>query len=583
MTTAEHRTAGGLRAELMARLTAPGAPFEIVEREIRGVPMRVYSGGPQTWRDVLLAGRGFADRDCLVYGDQRWTYAEHLRQVAGLSRLLLEEYGLRKGDRVAIAMRNYPEWSVIFYAVQVAGLVAVPLNAWWTGGELHHALEDCGARLIVADAERAALIAPYLAGLGDVPLIEVRGGAEPAPGARRWEDVLASLDPDAALPEVDIAPEDDSTILYTSGTTGWPKGAVGTHRNHCTNLFNMLLAVTVGAMVANGGQPPALDPDAPQPGTLCTFPFFHIAGISVLGFASLTGAKLASQYKWDLAEARELIRREQLTSVAGVPTVMRQIVEDAAADPAPYTTLSGVTMGGTSIPPDLINRIDANFASAVSPGAGYGLTETTSTVVSNSGADYVARPDSVGRCMPGTDVRVVDPETGRDLPDGRIGELWFRGPNIVRGYWNNPKATAEAFVDGWFRSGDLGKVEDGWVYVVDRLKDVIIRGGENIYCAEVEAALFEHPDVSDAALVGVPHETLGEEAVAVVQLRPGVQPGPQAAEDLRRHVAARLAAFKVPAHVVFRDEPLPRTPSGKVLKRDLRGPVAEQVRSGKAN
>jgi long-chain acyl-CoA synthetase len=214
----------------------------------------------------------------------------------------------------------------------------------------------------------------------------------------------------------------------------------------------------------------------------------------------------------------------------------------------------------------------------VAPANGYGLTETTSAVVANSGADYVARPDSVGRCAPGTDVRVVDPATGEDAADGEVGELWFRGPNVVRGYWNNPDATAAAFTDGWFHTGDLGRVVDGWVYVVDRLKDVVIRGGENIYCAEVEAALFEHPAVGDVAIVGVPHESLGEEAVAVVNLQPGAS---ATAADLQEHVRERLAAFKVPAHVVFRAEPLPRTQSGKVLKRDLRTEVVPALAPGR--
>ncbi|HET6257432.1 MAG TPA: class I adenylate-forming enzyme family protein [Pseudonocardia sp.] len=578
MTTADSAvSAVGRRAALAARFTAPAAEFEVVERLVRGIPTRVYSGGPQTLRELLLAGAAFGERDFLVYGTERWTYAQHLRQVAGLARCLLEEYGLRKGDRVAVTMRNHPEWAPIFYATQVAGLVLVPLNAWWTAPELRYALLDSGARFVVADAERTALIAPHLDELGGIPLVEVRGGDKPAPGARRWADLLASLDPDAAVPDVDVAPDDDATILYTSGTTGRPKGAIGTHRNHCTNIRNTQLGAFIGATIANGGEPPVPDPDAPQPGSLCTFPLFHIAGITSICYSVLVGAKLATQYKWDRVEALELVRRERLTGVSGVPTVMRQLVEDATADPGRVPTLAAISMGGTPIPPDLIGRIDSGFSSLVAPANGYGLTETTSAVVSNSGADYVTHPDSVGRCAPGADVRVVDPVNGADLPDGEVGELWFRGPNIVRGYWNNPEATAAAFTDGWFHTGDLGRVQDGWIYVVDRMKDVVIRGGENIYCAEVEAALFEHPAVGDVAIVGVPHGSLGEEAVAVVHLRPGTQPGPATADDLRRHVGTRLASFKVPAHVVFRDEPLPRTPSGKVLKRDLRGPVAAEL------
>jgi aminoglycoside phosphotransferase (APT) family kinase protein len=236
-------------------------------------------------------------------------------------------------------------------------------------------------------------------------------------------------------------------------------------------------------------------------------------------------------------------------------------------------------MGGAPIPPVLIDRIDVTFDRPVAPGNGYGLTETTSAVVANSGSDYLSRPDSVGRCQPGTDVRVVDPASGEDATDGDVGELWFRGPNIVRGYWNNPEATAAAFADGWFRTGDLGRVADGWVYVVDRMKDVIIRGGENIYCVEVEAALFEHPAIEEAAVVGVPHSSLGEEAVAVVVPGQGTN---VTAGDVQRHVAERLASFKVPARVVFQSEPLPRTASGKVLKRDLRSVIAAKMRAGAA-
>ncbi|MDT7748089.1 MAG: steroid-24-oyl-CoA synthetase [Pseudonocardiales bacterium] len=564
---------GSERAELIARLTAPGQLFELVERDVGGIPMRVYSGGPGTLRDLVVGSAAFGDRDYLVYGSERWTFAEHFRLVAALARCLLEEYGLRRGDRVAVSMRNYPEWAPVFYAVQVAGLVAVPLNAWWTAGELGYALTDSGARLVVADAERAGLLAGQL---GGVPLIEVRGGTRPTAGARPWAELVDSLELGAAVPEVAVDPGDDATILYTSGTTGRPKGAVASHLNHCTNVRNMLLSGVVGAMLANGGELPVPDPDA-RPGTLCTFPMFHIAGINSLCGTAHAGSKLVTMYRWDRVLARELIRRERLTATGGVPTVMRQLIEDSAADPDSVASLTGIGMGAAPVPPELIARIGAAFAAPVAPANGYGLTETTSAVVTNGGADYLAHPDSVGRCVPGADLRVVDPGTGDDLPDGDIGELWFRGPNVVRGYWNDPAATGAAFTDGWFHTGDLGRVLDGWVYVVDRIKDVVIRGGENIYCAEVEAALFEHPSVADVAIVGVPDPSLGEEAVAVVQLRPGAATGPSAAAALRGHLAERLAGFKVPRYVVFRSAPLPRTATGKVLKRDLRAAVISEV------
>ncbi|MCF7550529.1 class I adenylate-forming enzyme family protein [Pseudonocardia sp. WMMC193] len=558
-------TAGSLapsvRTAAMALLTAPGGEFALVDAQVRGVPWRVFERGPHTLRELAEFAAGtWGERVFTVYGHERVTYAEHAAQVRGLAALLRAEYGLERGDRVAVTMRNHPEWAPWFYACMVSGLVIVPLNAWWTGPELRYALEDCEAALVVADGERAA-------SLGDpgIPMIEVRGTGG---AGRPWAEVLARVDRDAPLPDVVVDPDDDATILYTSGTTGRPKGAVGTHRNHCTNILNTLLGARVSATIANGGVPPEPDPAAPQTGALCTFPLFHIAGITSLTFTPLVGGKLATQYRWDPDEALELVRREQLTGVSGVPTVGRQFLEHAAGRPG-LETLTALSMGGASIPPDLIGRVDAQFTSAVAPANGYGLTETTSAVVANSGADYVRHPDSVGRCQPGTDLRVVDPGTGEDAPEGEVGELWFRGPNVVRGYWNNPEGTAAAFTDGWFHTGDLGYVREGWVFVVDRMKDVVIRGGENIYCAEVEAALFEHPAVADVAIVGVPHERLGEQAVAVVTTRAEVT-----AAQLQQHVRERLAEFKVPERVVFRAEPLPRTPSGKVLKRELRTEVA---------
>ncbi|MCI2417634.1 acyl--CoA ligase [Saccharopolyspora sp. K220] len=553
-----------LRGRLLAELTGPGGEFEIVPQEVGGIAMRVYAKGPATLRDVVRFSQGYGARDFLVYDGYRCSYAEHFRLVAGLARCLREEYGLTSGDRVAIVMRNYPEWVPIFWAVQLAGLVAVPLNAWWTDAELRYGLTDCGAALVFADAERAALLDR------EVPIVEVRGGAS-VPGVRAWAELVATLPADAEPPEVAIDADDDATILYTSGTTGRPKGAVGTHRNHCTNLLNTLVNRRIQRALANGGVfPPLAAPDEPQPGVLLTFPLFHIAGLTSLYFSTLAGAKLATMYRWDREVAAQLIKDERLTSAAGVPTVMRDLVEQGGT----VAQLDGVSMGGAPIPPDLVQRIGA-LGTGVAPSNGYGLTETTSAVVGNAGADYLARPNSVGRCAPGADLRVVDPASHEDLPDGEIGELWFRGPNIVRGYWNDPQATAESFTDGWFHTGDLGYVEDGWVHVVDRLKDVVIRGGENVYCAEVEAALFEHPAVADVAVIGVPHRTLGEEVVAVVNLRTQVE-----SEELRSHVAARLAAFKVPAQVVVRAEPLPRTPTGKVLKRQLREQIGTSALGG---
>ena len=564
--------ADSVRSGIIAKLTAPGGGFDIEERVVNGVPWRVFSTLPSTLREILELSKGFGERDFLVYEDDRWTFARHYEVAVGLAHRLLDHYGLRKGDRVAIAMRNYPEWVPIFWATQAAGLIAVPLNAWWSGPELEYALKDSGARLLFADAERLDAIRPHLDGLDLVAVVEVRGEDPAGAGVERWADVIAAVDaaPAAtrtAFPDVPIDPEDDATILYTSGTTGRPKGAIGSNRNHCTNTWNTVMNGVVGAIIANGGEMPEPDPDAPLPGALQTFPFFHIAGITGICGGTAAGSKIVCMYKWDARLGRKLIAEERLTGASGVPMVMRSLVEAMADDPGGGESLGSIALGGAPIPPDLILKIDEQFASKVGSGDGYGLTETTSAVVVNAGEDYVTHPDSVGRCTPGTDIRVVDPGTNDDVAEGEIGELWFRGPLVVRGYWNKPEATAQAFTDGWFHTGDLGYVRDGWVYVVDRIKDVVIRGGENVYCAEVEAALFEHPAVADVAVIGLPHPKLGEEVVAVVNVRPGHE---VTAAELRDHTAARIARFKAPTRVWFRDDPLPRTGTGKVLKRDLR-------------
>jgi long-chain acyl-CoA synthetase len=537
------------REQVIDEFTSAGGMFQIVEQIVHGVPMRVYAVPPRTLRDVLASTAQFGDNPFLVYQEERWTFSEHLRIVAGVARHFRDAFGVAKGDRVAIAMRNYPEWAMAFWACQALGAVTVPLNAWWTGSELAYALRDSGAKVVVADGDRAERIRSELAGL---PV-----------------DVVAAGDGGTELPEADIDADDDATILYTSGTTGAPKGAIGTHRNHCTNFLNTVLGGAVGLVLASeSGDVPA----APPP--LCalqTFPFFHIAGLTGLYTYTGVGGKLVLMYRWDTTEAVRLIETEQVTALAMVPTLVRRLLESPGLASRELSSLAGIASGGAPVPPDLITRIESDFNRKVSPVNGYGLTETTSAVIANVGERYFEHPDSVGKPVPGTDVRIVDPG-GPDARTGDIGELWVRGPNVVRGYWNRPAETSEAFTDGWFHTGDLGYIDaDGYVYVVDRLKDVVIRGGENVYCAEVENVLFQHPAVFDAAVIGLPDPEFGEEVAAVIQPRPGTAAG---ADDIRAFVADRLAVFKVPTRIVLRDEPLPRNAVGKVLKRELRGQLA---------
>ncbi|MEO3782024.1 AMP-binding protein [Actinocorallia sp. B10E7] len=551
--------------EVEATLTAPGKMFEIAEAEVRGARLRVWKNAPASLRDLLEISRLHGDKTFLVYEDERTTFEEHFRQVAALAHRLMEHYGVRKGDRVAIAMRNFPEWSAAFWAAAAVGAVVVPLNAWWATPELVYGLTDSGSKVVFVDGERLDRLVPELAEL-DLAVVVARAEGEVPDGVARYEDVLGEVPDGVALPAVTLEAEDDATIFYTSGTTGAPKGVLGTHRNICGNLLSLAYAREAAAL-RSGTSAGGSAPDTSQPSYLLSVPFFHATGCHSVLVANLAaGGKLVLMHKWDPERALELIERERVTTFGGVPTMVWQVLQSPDFGRRDTSSVTSVGYGGAPAPPELVRRIEELLPGRI-PSNGYGLTETSSVTTVNVGIDYLRRPDSVGRPVPVVDVRVVDHD-GRALPAGEVGELWIRGPNVVRGYWNRPEATAAAITDGWLRSGDLARLDDeGLVYIVDRAKDMLIRGGENVYCAEVEAALFEHPAVYDAAVIGIPHRELGEEVGAVVRLK---EDASASADELRRHVGERLAAFKVPVKVWFVDDELPRNPAGKLLKRELR-------------
>jgi long-chain acyl-CoA synthetase len=555
------------RAEVIATLIS-AAPFELAEDTSLGYPIKVYRHAPPSLRAVLEGTRAHGDKPFLIYGDETLTFREHFDRVAALAHHL-RAAGVGHGDRVAIGMRNYPEWMISFWAVQAIGAVVVALNAWWTGPEIAYALEDSTPSALLIDGERLERLAALLPRLNLRALVVARRGSDGSLG----EDFAAATAAQVGgLPPAEIAPDDFATILYTSGTTGKPKGAVATHRNHVTNIMNSLLAGAVGRGLLGDAAP---DPaTAPQPAVLQTFPFFHIGGLTGLYVGTAIGAKMALMYKWDPAEAVALIARHKLVSVSGVPIVVRQLLEAARSSGADISSLAGLASGGAAVPPDLIRQINKQFESRAMPGNGYGLTETTSAVITNGGLEYFAHPDSIGRPVPTAEVRIVD-DKGNDLHTAEIGELWIRGPNVIPGYWKNPAATEAAFGDGWFRTGDLGyRDSEGLHYVVDRKKDVIIRGGENVYCAEVEAAILEHRAVKDVAVVGLPDPEYGEKVAAVIQV---VDAGRAAGlpDELKAMLATTLAKFKIPTAYKLTEAELPRTATGKVLKRELRGLFAQ--------
>ena len=540
-----------------------GGMFEIQTVDIRGVPTKVFVNAPPSLRAIWEMSEAFADNVYLVYEDERITFADAHRRVRSVVRWLLEQ-GVHQGDRVAIATRNYPEYAIAFWAIQAVGAVAVPLNAWWTGPELAYGLTDSGSVVLFADGERAERIAPHLGDTKVRATVLIRADLDVA-GAIAWHEVANGDDP--PLPAVTIDPDADATIMYTSGTTGRPKGAVQTQRNFGNFLMQGVYLTTAAAESA-----PPPDPNRPAPlplATLLTFPLFHVGGLqSFLLPYTAAGGKVVLMYKWDPELAVELIEREQIINVAGVPTTIFQLLEVAAQKGIELASLTGISSGATLVPPELVRRIDEQTQSRAAPGNGYGLTETSGAAIANFGQAYVANPESVGKPIsPVIEVRIADPDGG-SVPTGAVGEIWLKGPTVVRGYFGLDDATNQAFTDGWFHTGDAGRLDDeGNLYVVDRLKDMIIRGGENIYAAEVEAVLYEHPDITEAAMIGVPHERLGEEVGVVIRVRDGAA---VTEDDVREQVAAHLAAFKVPAHVWLVHDELPRNASGKVLKRELR-------------
>jgi long-chain acyl-CoA synthetase len=546
--------------EAVEKLTGPGAPFELVEGEVRGQRMRVFKNSPPSLRALFDSARARGDETFLVYEDERWSFADTMAQVDALGAALVAR-GVKPGDRVAVGMRNYPEWVMSFAAITSVGAVSVSLNAWWTTEELEYALRDSGSSVVIADAERIERIQPLLAQL-PIRIVAVRTPGELPERSEAWKDIVA---PGTALPEVVLDPDMDATILYTSGTTGHPKGAVSTHRAVLSALQSFACRSLMTAAMAAGDKP--AEPKPWPTSFILIVPLFHVTGcVPVMLSCFAAGYKLVMMHKWEPARALELIERERVTQFVGVPTQSWDLLECPDFAKRDTSSLASVGGGGAPAPPELVRRVEKSFKAA-RPGIGYGMTETNGYGPGNSGDDYLRKPTSCGRTGPMVEMRVTD-DAGRVLGPNEVGELWFRGPNLIRGYWNKPEATAETIVDGWLRTGDIGRIDkEDFVYVQDRAKDMVLRAGENVYCAEVEAALYEHPEIYEAAVFGVPHERLGEEVAAAIVPKPGCSLDD---ETLRAFLKEHLAPFKIPSRFAFHTEQLPRNPAGKILKRSLR-------------
>ncbi len=546
------------RQEALTQLTTAGQPYELETKLHYGNPCRIFKNAPESLRSLYEAAR--SDETFIVYQDERLSFEETWQQAARLATLLAQ-HGVGKGDRVAISMRNYPEWILGFMAATSLGAIAVAMNALWQSDELAYGLTDSAPKAFLIDEERLERLKAVRDRDPEMAVFTVRTRAEHPAWATPLEEALESIPREAPMPPAVIAPEDDATILYTSGSTGHPKGAVSCHRAILHALLSWELDGQAAALSA-GVEIPV--PET-QPATLLAVPLFHATGTLAVYLSSYRAQRrLVSMYKWDVAEAARLIEKEQITTVVAPAAMTGDLVVYAEQHGADLSSLDYVGGGGAPRAPAQVKRIAQSFAKAL-PNTGWGMTETNAIGTGIAGQDYLDHPESSGRASAVLELRVVD-EAGTPLPPNTRGELQIRGTSLIRGYWNRPDANADTFVDGWLKTGDVAYLDDeGYLYIVDRIKDLVIRGGENIGCGAVEAALLEHPAVAEASVYGVPDERLGEEVGTTLYCTSSITEA-----ELRDFLALRLAKFEIPRYFTFAEAPLPRTASGKILKRELR-------------
>ena len=553
-------------------LTSPGGPYEMVEVEMFGHSCRAFKNAPETLRD--LYAETVSDAEFFIFEDERLTFQQSWDEASRLGHALVNQYGVSKGDRVAISMRNYPEWIIAFMAVTSVGGIACALNALWQSDEIAFALNDSTPRVLIADDERLKRTAGCENLPADMQIVAVRCAPDLAPAlagrTKSWEDVLAASE--TTMPDVDFGPNDEATMLYTSGSTGNPKGAVSSHRN----VISALLSWELDTFAAIGSGLFDTPDENQQPVVLLGVPLFHVAGSHAVFLASFRAQRrVISMYKWDVAEAARLIEAERVTQFVAPAAMTGDLASHARESGRDLSSLTLVGGGGAARAPEQVRRIKANLSTR--PNTGWGMTETNAIGTNIAGDDYLERPESSGRCSGVLDMRVVD-EQGQPCATGERGELQVHGASVIRGYWNRPDANAETFDGPWLRTGDVAYFDaEGFVYIVDRIKDLVIRGGENIGCGSVEAALLEFPGINEASVYGVPDERLGEEIGATIH-------GPVAIDlsALDEFLASKLARFEIPRYVYFETAPLPRTASGKILKRQLREDAISRLRTADA-
>lgn len=549
------------RLSILEEVTAEGL-LSLKKDIVRGNEYYVFAEAPNNLREYFELGLPHGDWTHIVYEEERITFPETFARANQLANTLQNKYGIKKGDKISFSMRNYPEWMFTYMAVTSIGAIAVPLNSWWQGDELEYGITNSESKLFIADEERLDRLGEKCL---EVPKISVRSSKAKYADLDFYKVIEGSNE--VLDNPVEILPEDDASIMYTSGSTGYPKGVVATHRSI---IFAPLYWITLNIMGRQAtGENTEVNPDADQNATLVSVPLFHVTGCHAIFLLSIPVArKTVLMYKWDPEVALDLIEREKISLFTGVPTMSYELVEAQKKNPRDISSLKDLNGGGAARPPEQVKEMKENMKDT-SPGIGYGLTETNALAANNHGDVYVQKPNSTGFAIPKLiDLKIID-DDDNDLPIGEIGEVCIRGACTFRCYWKNQEATDEVLSsEGWFKSGDLGLLdEDGFLFIKDRKKDIVIRGGENIACLEVEAAITEHPAVLEASVFGVPDERLGEKLATVVSCREDHSLNDA---ELSSFLAEKLAKFKIPELIFFQTEKLPRIASGKIAKKDLR-------------
>jgi len=534
------------------QLIAPGGPFEMIEEEVLGESMRVYKSRAKSLRELVERSEAFGDAEYLVFGDgRRWTYAQHLKDVASVAAALRQQHGIGPGDRVAILAANCPEWILTFWATVSLGGVVVAMNGWWAGEEIGYGLDLTRPKLLVADARRLERLDGRAPGVSTLVI-------------EKDFEALRGFSPDARLPDQPIAEDDPAVVLFTSGTTGRPKAPLLSHRN----LVAYVVTSFVIGMVRRIIEP---QPEGPPGAMLAPFPLFHVSGLFGSTISSLVGGQKTvwPVGRFDPGHVIRLTNEEGVTNWMGATTHIYRLLNHPDIESIDTGRFSNVGAAGSATSPELARAIHHRFPHLdQSVGSGYGSTESGALISYASGSMLNQAANCVGPPLPNVDVRILD-EDGNEVPEGEVGIICARSPMVMLEYDNNPEATKQALLPGrWLDTGDFGRMKNGRLYLESRMRDMIIRGGENVYPGEIENRLEEHPDVSEVAVLGVDDPELGQEVKAIVVLRDGARPEEEA---LRAFVAESLAYFKVPRYVEFRDEPLPRNATGKVLKHVLAG------------